>query len=110
MLRTGTVRRVLDADARVRVVILSPMAADAEFVREVMHPRVTVEALPPHSPAGIEARLLALMQAAYIDSGITESVRIRRVEAQATVTVPLPPKRLAPPSTTAAMADRLSAV
>ena len=87
MLRTGTVRRVLDADARVRVVILSPMAADAEFVREVMHPRVTVEALPPHSPAGIEARLLALMQAAYIDSGITESVRIRRVEAQAKGTI-----------------------
>jgi CDP-Glycerol:Poly(glycerophosphate) glycerophosphotransferase len=87
MLRTGIVRRVLDADAGVRIVIVSPMAGDAEFVREVAHPRVTFEPLPPHQPAGIEARLLALMQAAYIDSGITESVRIRRMEAQAKGTI-----------------------
>jgi hypothetical protein len=55
MLRTGIVRRVLDADAGVRIVIVSPMAGDAEFVREVAHPRVTFEPLPPHQPAGIEA-------------------------------------------------------
>ena len=82
MLRTGIVRRVIEADPRVHVAIVSPMAGDPEFVREVAHPRVSVEPLPPHRPAGLEARLLALMQAAYIDSGITESVRIRRMEAQ----------------------------
>jgi hypothetical protein len=43
--------------------------------------------LPPHQPRGLEARLLALMQAAYIDSGITESVRIRRIEAQVRGTI-----------------------
>jgi hypothetical protein len=48
---------------------------------------VTFEGLPPHQPRGLEARLLALMQAAYIDSGITESVRIRRMEAQAKGTI-----------------------
>ena len=51
-------------------------------MREVAHPRVTVEDLPAHTPAGLEARLLALMQASYLDSAITESVRIRRLEAQ----------------------------
>ena len=87
MVRTGILRRVLEADASVRVVILSPMAADDAFVTEVAHPRVSVEPLPPHQPAGVEARLLALMQAAYLESGITESVRIRRAEAEAKGTI-----------------------
>jgi hypothetical protein len=87
MVRTGVLRRVLDADAAVRVTILSPMAADPDFVNEVAHPRVSVEPLPPHQPAGLEARLLALMQAAYLESGITESVRIRRAEAEAKGTI-----------------------
>lgn len=87
MVRTGVLRRVLDADPSVRVAILSPMAADDAFVHEVAHPRVSVEPLPPHQPAGLEARLLALMQAAYLESGITESVRIRRAEAEAKGTI-----------------------
>ena len=81
MLRTGTLARLLTATDDARVHVLSPMARDAEFTREVAHPRVTVEDLPPHTPAGLEARLLSLMQASYIDSEITESVRVRRIEA-----------------------------
>jgi hypothetical protein len=87
MLRTGAVRQLLEADTRARIVMLSPMASDADFVREVAHPRVSIEGLPPHQPRGLEARLLALMQAAYIDSEITESVRIRRMEAQVKGTI-----------------------
>jgi hypothetical protein len=87
IVRTGIVRRVLDADPSVRILMLTPMATDLAFVEEVRHPRVTVEALPPHQPAGLEARMLALMQAGYLESGVTESVRIRRVEAQAKGTI-----------------------
>jgi hypothetical protein len=87
MVRTGVVRRVLETDPDVRVVVLSPMASDPQFVAELAHPRLTFEVLPPHQPRGLEARLLALMQAAYIDSGITESVRIRRIEAQVKGTI-----------------------
>jgi hypothetical protein len=87
LLRTGIISRLLDADSRTRLVIVSPMAKDAEFVREVSHPRVAIEELPPHRPAGLEARLLALMQAGYLDSEITESVRVRRAEALANGTV-----------------------
>ena len=88
MLRaSAVVRRLLDADPDVHVVLLSPMSRDPEFVREHGHARVAFEDLPPHVPAGLEARLLALMQAAYLDSGITESVRIRRAEALAKGTI-----------------------
>ena len=83
MLRTGCVARLLDASPDVQLVIVSPMARDADFVREHAHPRVRFETLPPHQAVGVEARLLALMQAAYLESGITESVRIRRAEALA---------------------------
>src|SRR5262249_45632506 len=51
------------------------------------HPRLRFEDLPPHRPDGIEARLMALVQASYIDSEITESVRIRRQEAAAKKTI-----------------------
>jgi hypothetical protein len=87
MLRTGVVRRVLEAAGEMRVVVLSPMSADPQFVNELAHPRVAFEPLPAHQPRGLEARLVGLMQAAYIDSGITESVRIRRIEAQAKGTI-----------------------
>jgi hypothetical protein len=87
LLRTGTIERLLAADDRTRVVLISPMARDPEFVREASHPRVTFEDLPAHTPSGLEARLLALMQAGYLDSGVTESVRIRRAEALANGTV-----------------------
>jgi hypothetical protein len=87
MVRTGIVRRVIECDPSVRAVILSPMAADSEFVNEVSHSRMTVDTLPPHRPAGLEARLLALMQAGYLESGVTESVRIRRAEAHAKGTI-----------------------
>lgn len=87
MVRTGTLARLLAADPDVRVVLVSPLVADAEFAREVSHPRVQLEPLAPHQPAGLEARLMALMQAGYLDSEITESVRIRRLEAQAKGTI-----------------------
>jgi len=87
MVRTGVMRRMLDAEPALQLVIASPMASDPEFVRELSHPRVTFENLPPHKPSGLEARLLALIQAAYIDSAISESVRIRRMEAHAEGTI-----------------------
>jgi hypothetical protein len=83
MLRHGLVGRLLDADPALRVVIASPLMRDAGFTREFAGPRVVLEDLPPHVPVGVEARLLAIMQACYLESGITESVRIRRAEAQA---------------------------
>lgn len=87
MVRSGVLQRLLDAEPAAEVVLLSPMAGDADFVSEVAHPRVRVVPMAPHRPAGLEARLLALMQAAYLESGITESVRIRRAEAQAKGTI-----------------------
>ena len=83
ILRTGILSRVLDADRSLKVVLASPLVNDAGFVKEFTHPRITLEELPPHRPAGREARLLALMQAGYLESGITESVKIRRAEATA---------------------------
>lgn len=87
IVRTGILRRVLDADPSVQVVMLTPMAADPAFVNEVAHAQLALDGLPPHQPAGLEARMLALMQAGYLESGVTESVRIRRAEAQAKGTI-----------------------
>jgi hypothetical protein len=87
ILRTGLVSRLLAAHSGCEIVLLSPMAADASFVREVQHARVRVVDLPSHRPAGLEGRLMALVQASYIDSGVTESVRIRRQEAIANGTI-----------------------
>lgn len=81
ILRTGVVSRVLEAHPTVRVVLVSPLVKDAAFAKEFTHPRIALEDLPAHRPAGLEARLLALVQAAYLDSGVTESVKIRRAEA-----------------------------
>jgi len=87
ILRTGLVNRLLGSAAAPQMVILSPLVQDPAFVREFEHARVRFEPLPPHRPAGIEARLFALVQAAYIDSGVTESVKIRRAEAAANKTI-----------------------
>ena len=83
ILRTGMIGRVLDAHPAVRVVLASPLVKDAAFAAEFAHPRIALEDLPPHRPAGLEARLNALVQAGYLDSGVTESVKIRRAEALA---------------------------
>ena len=87
IIRTGVLQHLLGAEPAIRVVLVTPMAKDDAFVREVAHPRITLADLPAHRPAGLEARVLALMQAAYIDSAITESVSIRRMEAQAKGTI-----------------------
>jgi hypothetical protein len=87
MLRTGMLRRLLDAVPDVRVTLVSPLGRDPQFVREYASDRVSVDELPPHTPAGVEARLLALVQAAYLDASPTASVRIRRAEAMANGTV-----------------------
>jgi len=87
VLRSGIVARVLDAHPQAEAVIVSPLSRDGTFVREFRRERVSFEDLPPHRPAGLEARLLALAQAAYLDSAITESVRIRRQEAAANGTI-----------------------
>jgi hypothetical protein len=83
ILRGGLVDRLLEANRDVQVVIVSPLARDASFVQEFARPRVTFENLPPHTPAGLEGRLMALIQAGYLDSGVSESVKIRRAEAAA---------------------------
>lgn len=87
VLRTGLLARLLDAERQCRVVIVSPLTKDETFVREFAHPRVHFEDLPAHRPAGLEGRLMALVQASYLDSGVTESVRIRRQEAIAKGTI-----------------------
>jgi hypothetical protein len=93
MLRHGLLPRLLAAGGSsrhvpdIRVVIASPLARDPAFVSEFRHERVVFEDLPAHQPSGIEARLQSMMQAAYLDSGVTESVRIRRAEASAAGTV-----------------------
>ena len=87
MLRTGMFARLLDLVPDMRVVLASPMARDSGFTKEFAHPQVTFEDLPPHRPAGLEARLLALTQAAYLESAVTESVRIRRQEVEAKGTI-----------------------
>jgi hypothetical protein len=87
VLRTGLLRRLLDAHRDARLVLLSPLVNDPAFVAEFSHPRVLFEDLPPHVPGGLEARLLAIVQAGYLASGATESVRIRRAEAVAKGTV-----------------------
>ena len=84
MLRAGgLLDRLLEADRALRVVLLSPMSRDAAFVREFTRDRVTLLDLPAHTPRGVEARLLAIVQASYLSRGQTESVRIRLAEARA---------------------------
>ncbi|PYR09217.1 MAG: hypothetical protein DMF99_16315 [Acidobacteria bacterium] len=87
ILRTGLMKRLLDAQPDCEIVLLSPLANDEAFVREFQHARVRVVDLPPHRPEGREARLMALIQASYIDSRVTESVAIRRQEAIANKTI-----------------------
>jgi hypothetical protein len=87
VLRTGLVSRLLDAHDDVEIVLVSPLVRDQAFVREFTNPRVRFEDLPAHRPDGIEARVMALVQAAYLDSEVTESVRIRRQEAVAKKTI-----------------------
>jgi len=87
VLRTGLVQRLLDTTELPEVVLISPLVNDAAFAAEFCHPRVHFVDLPPHRPAGLEARLMALVQAGYIGSGVTESVRIRHAEAAAKRTI-----------------------
>lgn len=84
MLRSGgLLDRILDSDPSIQVVLLSPMSKDPQFVREFERPRVTFVDQPAHVPSGLEARLLAIVQASYLSQGQTESVRIRLAEARA---------------------------
>lgn len=84
MLRSaGLLDRVLESDRLLQVVLLSPMSKDPQFVREFERPRVTFVDQPAHVPSGLEARLLAIVQASYLSQGQTESVRIRLAEAKA---------------------------
>jgi hypothetical protein len=87
VLRAGLVGRLLDAPERPEVVVLSPLVNDDAFIREFERPGLRFEDLPPHRPAGLEGRLMALVQAGYLGSGVTESVRIRRQEALANKTI-----------------------
>jgi hypothetical protein len=77
MLRSGVLARLLDHEADLRVVIASPLAADPVFTKEFAHPRVGFENLPPHVPAGLEARLLGVIQARYLEARTTETLKIK---------------------------------
>jgi len=84
MLRTGgLLGRLLDEDASLRIVLLTPLSNDPKFVCEFQHPRVEFVDLPAHVPAGLEARLLSIVQASYLSQGLTASTRIRLEEARA---------------------------
>jgi hypothetical protein len=84
MLRSGALLdRMLESDPQLQIVLLSPMANDPQFMREFERPRVTILDQPAHVPSGLEARLLAIVQASYLSQGQTESVRIRLEEARA---------------------------
>jgi hypothetical protein len=84
MLRSGgLLDRILESDSSLHVVLLSPMSKDPQFVREFERTRVTFVDEPAHVPSGLEARLLAIIQASYLSQGQTESVRIRLAEARA---------------------------
>jgi hypothetical protein len=79
--------RLLAAHPSAYIVLLSPLVKDPAFVQEFARARVEFEELPSHRPEGLEGRLMALIQASYIDSGVTESVKIRRQEAVAKGTI-----------------------
>jgi CDP-glycerol:poly(glycerophosphate) glycerophosphotransferase len=81
VLRSGIARRLLDDAPDARMILFSPLVKDPAFVAEFAHPRIVFENLPPHTPSGLEGRLLAFVQASYIDSAICESVKIRCAEA-----------------------------
>lgn len=84
MLRAGSLLdRLLDSDPALHIVLMSPMSRDPQFAREFERPRITLVDQPPHVPSGLEARLLAIVQASYLSQGQTESVRIRLQEARA---------------------------
>ena len=84
MLRAGgLLERLQEFDRTLQIVLLSPMARDAAFVREFERPGVRIIDQPAHVPAGLEARLLSLVQAGFLSRGRTESVRIRMMEARA---------------------------
>jgi len=77
VLRSGVLARVLDEVRDLRVALVSPLAADPAFTSEFAHPRVAFEPLRPHVPAGLEARLLALVQARYLEARTTDTIRIK---------------------------------
>jgi hypothetical protein len=83
VLRTGVLARVLNHVSDARVVLMSPLAADPAFTSEFAHPRVTFELLPPHVPAGLEARLLGVIQARYLETRTTETLRIKLAASHA---------------------------
>ena len=88
MLRAGgLLDRLQEFDPALRIVLLSPMARDAAFVKEFERPGVQLVDQPPHVPSGLEARLQSLAQAAFLSRGRTESVRIRMMEARANGTI-----------------------
>ena len=84
MLRAGgLLDRLREHDPAMPIVLFSPMARDAAFVKEFERPNVLLLDQPPHVPSGLEARLVSLLQAAFLSRGRTESVRIRMMEARA---------------------------
>ncbi len=77
VLRSGVLARVLDLVPDLRVVLMSPLTSDPAFTAEFAHPRVVFEPLQPHVPAGLEARLLGVIQARYLEARTTETLRIK---------------------------------
>lgn len=77
VLRSGVLAGILDRVRDATVVLMSPLAADPAFTSEFADSRVTFEPLPPHVPAGLEARLLGIIQARYLETRTTDTLRIK---------------------------------
>jgi CDP-Glycerol:Poly(glycerophosphate) glycerophosphotransferase len=77
VLRSGVLSRLLNQVGDARVVLMSPLVADPAFRSEFAHPRVDFELLPAHVPTGLEARLLGVIQARYLETRTTETLRIK---------------------------------
>lgn len=77
VLRTGVLARLMALVPDARVVLMTPLVADAAFTAEFAHPRIAFEPLPPHVPSGVEQRLLGMLQAHYLERRTTETVRIK---------------------------------
>ena len=81
MLRSGVLACVLELVPDARVTLMSQLVADPAFTAEFAHARVSFEPLAPHVPRGLEARLLGVIQARYLEARTTETLRIKLAAA-----------------------------
>src|SRR5437763_10016743 len=66
LMRSGPYVTLREAREITRLVLFTPLARDPKFTAEFEDERTLVLDLPPHVPAGAEARLLRLMIESHI--------------------------------------------